>query len=43
MKPFPRAELQEEKRLFLELFERPRVQEALQRFVESDDPMPYLP
>jgi enoyl-CoA hydratase/carnithine racemase len=46
-KPFvkrvPAAELAEEKKLFLELFSAPRVAEALRRFVESRDVMPYLP
>lgn len=42
-KPLPRAELREEKRRFLELFAAPRVLDALRRFVESKDPMPYLP
>ncbi len=43
VKPLPRGELLEEKRRFLELFAQPRVCEALRRFVESDDKMPYLP
>jgi len=43
MKPIPRAELVEEQRIFLDLFVQPRVIEALRRFVESEDAMPYLP
>jgi enoyl-CoA hydratase/carnithine racemase len=43
IKPVPRAELDQEQRLFVELFSDPRVVEALRRFVESTDPMPYLP
>lgn len=42
-KPIPRAECRKELEIFLELFARDTVQEALRRFVESDDPMPYLP
>jgi enoyl-CoA hydratase/carnithine racemase len=43
IKPLPREALREEKRRFLELFAQPRVVDALRRFVESDDAMPYLP
>ena len=43
VKPFPKAELEREMELFLELFERPVVQEALKKFVEDKGPMPYLP
>lgn len=43
LKPFPADELRRETEVFLELFSRPVVQAALRRFVESDDPMPYLP
>jgi enoyl-CoA hydratase len=43
VKPVPEAELAAEKRLFLELFAQPRVQEALRGFVTSQDVMPYLP
>jgi enoyl-CoA hydratase/carnithine racemase len=42
-KAVPSAELIEEKRRFLKLFGDARVVEALRRFVESDDAMPYLP
>lgn len=43
IKPIPHAELRREIDLFCELFSRPKVMEALRRFVESTDPMPYLP
>ena len=42
-KPIPRARLAEEKDRFCELLSRPAVLEALERFVTSDDAMPYLP
>lgn len=42
IKSVPSAQLAEEKRRFLQLFANPRVVEALRRFAESDDPMPYL-
>lgn len=43
IKPLPEAELEQEKELFLRLFQNPAVKEALNRFVSSRDPMPYLP
>ena len=43
VKPFPKAELEREMELFLELYQRPVVQEALRKFVEDKGPMPYLP
>jgi enoyl-CoA hydratase/carnithine racemase len=43
IKPIPSQELEEEKKLFLELIQRPFVKEALGRFVRSRDHMPYLP
>ncbi len=43
IKDVPVEALREEKRIFLEMFQDPRVVEALGRFVRSDDPMPYLP
>jgi enoyl-CoA hydratase len=43
IKPIPREELRREIDLFCELFARPAVMEALRRFVESTDVMPYLP
>lgn len=42
-KPFPRERLEAEKDRFCELLTRPPVLEALTRFVESSDAMPYLP
>ena len=43
VKPIPEQELRTEIDLFCELFRRPVVQEALRKFVESKDPLPYLP
>jgi enoyl-CoA hydratase/carnithine racemase len=43
LKPLPEEELQQEIEIFLELFRRPVVQEALARFVDDEGPMPYLP
>lgn len=43
MKPLPVEALREEKRRFIEMFAEPRVAQALRRFVESEDKMPYLP
>jgi len=43
IKPYPRAELEREMELFLELFARPVVQDALRKFVDDTGPMPYLP
>ena len=43
VKPVPREHLAREIDLFCELFDRPVVEEALKRFVESEDAMPYLP
>ncbi|MEM6957869.1 MAG: enoyl-CoA hydratase/isomerase family protein [Myxococcota bacterium] len=42
-KPFPRAELEREKDLFIEMMASPVVEAALKRFVESTDVRPYLP
>lgn len=42
-KPIPREELAREIGLFCELFARPEVEEALRRFTESREPMPWLP
>lgn len=42
VKRVPAEELAEEKQLFLRMFAQPGVVEALRRFVESEDPMPYL-
>ncbi len=41
-KPLVRDETRQEIEVFLELFEREAVQDALKRFVENDGPMPYL-
>lgn len=43
VKPLPRAELDREKELFLSLFTSPVVEAALDEFVHSEDPRPYLP
>lgn len=43
IKPIPREELQREIGIFCELFTRPAVEAALRKFVESTDPLPYLP
>lgn len=43
MKPLPVAELAEEKEHFVRLAMRPILKLALEKFVESDDVMPYLP
>jgi enoyl-CoA hydratase/carnithine racemase len=43
IKPIPHDELRREMDLFCELFTRPTVMEALEKFVESNDVMPYLP
>jgi len=42
-KPLPRAELEREKDLFVEMMGSPVVEAALKKFVESDDVRPYLP
>jgi enoyl-CoA hydratase len=43
IKPIPREELLREIDLFCELFTRPAVEAGLRKFVESADPLPYLP
>ncbi|MEX1362131.1 MAG: enoyl-CoA hydratase/isomerase family protein [Nannocystaceae bacterium] len=43
MKPLPVAELAAEKEHFVRLAQRPILKLALKKFVESDDPRPYLP
>jgi enoyl-CoA hydratase len=43
IKPIPREELQREIDIFCELFTRPAVEDGLRKFVESTDPLPYLP
>ena len=42
VKPFPKTELDREMELFLELFQRPVVQDALRKFVEEKGKMTYL-
>lgn len=42
MKPLPAAELAKEKEIFIRLFDRPVVREALRAFYESTDVRPYL-
>lgn len=42
-KPLPREALDREIRVFCELFARPEVLRALERFVQSREAMPYLP
>lgn len=43
IKPLPLSELALEKKRFLQLFESPKVADALRGFVEREDTMPYLP
>ena len=43
LKPIPRAELEREKDLFIELLASPTVERALDKFVHSSDVRPYLP
>jgi enoyl-CoA hydratase len=43
IKPIPYNELQREIEIFCELFSRPAVEAGLRKFVESNDPQPYLP
>jgi enoyl-CoA hydratase len=43
IKPIPREELRREVDIFCELFTRPAVDAGLRKFVESTDPLPYLP
>jgi len=44
LKPLPRPAGRREIEIFLDLFRRPAVQEALQRFAENETgPLPYLP
>jgi enoyl-CoA hydratase/carnithine racemase len=42
-KPIPYAELRQEIDVFCQLLARPAVEEGLRKFVESSDPLPYLP
>ena len=43
IKPVPAEELKQEIDIFCDLFSRPVVQQALRKFVESTDTLPYLP
>jgi len=43
IKPIPAEELRQEIDIFCDLLRRPVVQEALRKFVESTDALPYLP
>jgi enoyl-CoA hydratase len=43
VKPFPEEELRREIEVFCSLFNRPEVETALRKFVESTDAQPYLP
>lgn len=43
IKAIPREELRREIDIFCELFTRPVVEAGLRKFVESADPLPYLP
>ncbi|TVQ97071.1 MAG: enoyl-CoA hydratase/isomerase family protein [Deltaproteobacteria bacterium] len=43
VKPLPREDLDEEKRIFLELIDRPAVREALADFASRTDAHPWLP
>ncbi len=43
IKPIPYEELRREIDIFCELFTRPAVEAGLRKFVESTDPLPYLP
>ena len=43
VKPIPYEELQREIDIFCELFMQPAVEAGLRKFVESKEPLPYLP
>jgi enoyl-CoA hydratase len=43
IKPIPHDELRREIEIFCELFARPVVQDAVRKFTESTDALPYLP
>jgi enoyl-CoA hydratase/carnithine racemase len=43
IKPVPYEELRREIEIFCELFIEPAVERGLKKFVESTDPLPYLP
>ena len=42
-KPIPLKEIEREKEIFIELFQSPRVQSALEKFVNDKSQQPYLP
>ncbi len=43
IKPFPKEELAREIDIFCDLIQRPVVEQALRKFVESTEALPYLP
>ena len=43
IKPIPYDELRREIEIFCDLFTQPAVRSGLKKFVESADPLPYLP
>src|SRR5271154_6107909 len=43
IKPIPEEELRQEIDIFCDLFTQPAVEAGLRKFVESEDPLPYLP
>lgn len=43
IKPLPKKEIDEEKEIFIKLFQNPRVQKALEKFVSDTSQQPYLP
>ena len=43
IKPIPYDELRREIEIFCDLFTQPAVRSGLKKFVESTDPLPYLP
>ncbi len=43
IKPIPLKEIEEEKEIFIKLFQNQRVQQALEKFVNDTSSQPYLP
>lgn len=43
IKQLPQKEIDEEKEIFIKLFQNPRVQKALEKFVSDTSQQPYLP
>lgn len=43
IKPLPKKQLDQEKEIFIKLFQNPRVQQALKKFVTDESQQPYLP